>query len=109
MVLVTALKRRSGLDSETFYARWHGSHTPLSLEVHPLLHYVRNTVARSLTPEHRKNRLRFWQHVRQPVIGQIPTESPRRGDFKLPVARCAAGRAWARCEVDHWASVGVGA
>ena len=50
VVLVTALKRRSGLDSETFYARWHGSHTPLSLEVHPLLHYVRNTVARSLTP-----------------------------------------------------------
>ncbi len=34
-----------------FIQRWHGSHTPLSLEVHPLWAYVRNAVARRLTPD----------------------------------------------------------
>ena len=47
--LVTTFPRPERLDPETFYARWHGSHTPLSLEIHPLLQYNRNSVARSLT------------------------------------------------------------
>ncbi|HXX48826.1 MAG TPA: EthD domain-containing protein, partial [Myxococcota bacterium] len=37
------------LGREEFIARWHGSHTPLSLEVHPLWRYVRNAVARPLS------------------------------------------------------------
>ncbi len=48
--LVTTFPRPDRLDIETFHARWHGSHTPLSLETHPLLAYNRNSVARVLTP-----------------------------------------------------------
>lgn len=50
VTLVTTFPKPQRLDDETFYARWHGSHTPLSLEIHPLIHYVRNSVARVLTP-----------------------------------------------------------
>ena len=48
--LISTFPRPDRLDPETFYARWHGSHTPLSLEIHPLLQYNRNSVARALTP-----------------------------------------------------------
>jgi hypothetical protein len=34
---------------EAFIRQWHGSHTPLSLEVHPLWRYVRNVVERPVT------------------------------------------------------------
>lgn len=51
VALVTAFPRPDRLDEETFFAGWHGSHTPLSLEIHPLTRYVRNTLVRSLTPE----------------------------------------------------------
>jgi len=50
VALVTTFPKPDSIDDETFYARWHGSHTPLSLEIHPLLQYVRNAVARALTP-----------------------------------------------------------
>ena len=49
--LVTTFPKPERLDDATFYARWHDSHTPLSLEIHPLLRYTRNSVARPLTPE----------------------------------------------------------
>jgi len=48
---VTTLRKREDIDDETFFRNWHGSHTPLSLEIHPLTRYVRNTVVRSLTPD----------------------------------------------------------
>ena len=51
IALVTTFPKPDSLDDETFYARWHGSHGPLSLELHPLTRYVRNTVARVLTPD----------------------------------------------------------
>ena len=50
VALVTTFPKPERLDDATFYGRWHGSHTPLSLELHPLLKYVRNSVARALTP-----------------------------------------------------------
>ncbi|MEZ4217374.1 MAG: EthD domain-containing protein [Myxococcota bacterium] len=50
VALVTSFDKPAALDDDAFYARWHGSHTPLSLEIHPLLHYVRNAVVRPLTP-----------------------------------------------------------
>ena len=50
VALVTSFPKPDRLDDDFFFERWHGSHTPLSLEIHPLLHYVRNTVARVLTP-----------------------------------------------------------
>jgi hypothetical protein len=50
VALVTTFPKPERIDDETFYARWYESHTPLSLEIHPLLQYIRNTVARVLTP-----------------------------------------------------------
>jgi hypothetical protein len=50
IALVTTFPKPETIDDETFYARWHGSHGPLSLELHPLTRYVRNAVARVLTP-----------------------------------------------------------
>ena len=47
--LVTTFPKPERLDDETFYSRWHGSHTKLSLEIHPLTQYIRNSVARPLT------------------------------------------------------------
>ncbi len=49
--IVTALRPKPGITDEEFFARWHGSHTPLSLRIHPLLRYVRNTVTRAITPD----------------------------------------------------------
>ena len=50
VTLVAAFPKPDRIDDETFFRRWHGSHTPLSLEIHPLYRYVRNSVARALTP-----------------------------------------------------------
>jgi len=50
VALVTTFPKPEAIDEETFFARWHGSHGPLSLELHPLTRYVRNSVARQLTP-----------------------------------------------------------
>jgi len=49
IALVTTFPKPEKLDCETFYARWHGSHGPLSLELHPLTRYVRNAVFRPIT------------------------------------------------------------
>jgi hypothetical protein len=46
--LLTLFSRRPGLDDATFFARWHGGHTPLSLRIHPLWAYVRNVVREPL-------------------------------------------------------------
>ena len=42
--LLTLFNRKKGLDRETFIHRWHNSHTPLSLRIHPLWNYSRNVV-----------------------------------------------------------------
>lgn len=49
--LVTTFDKPAALSDDDFYARWHGSHTPLSLEIHTLSHYVRNSVVRALTKD----------------------------------------------------------
>lgn len=50
VALISTFPKPAALDDDTFYARWYGSHTPLSLEIHPLVQYIRNSVARPLTP-----------------------------------------------------------
>jgi len=50
VTLWTAFPKPARVSDEVFYARWHGSHTPLSFEIHPLWEYTRNAVARVLTP-----------------------------------------------------------
>lgn len=49
VALVTAFAQPERLDDESFFRFWHGSHTPLSLEIHPLTRYIRNTLVRPLT------------------------------------------------------------
>ena len=42
--LLTLFRRKKGLDDDTLIRRWHGKHTPMSLEIHPLWGYIRNVV-----------------------------------------------------------------
>jgi hypothetical protein len=46
---ITMFDKRSDIDDAQFFARWHGSHTPLTFEVHPVCLYVRHAVARAVT------------------------------------------------------------
>jgi len=47
--LLTLFNRKKGLDTAAFLNRWHNSHTPLSLKIHPLWNYNRNVVEHPLT------------------------------------------------------------
>ena len=42
--LLTLFRRKKGVDFDRFIDRWHNSHTPLSLKIHPLWHYNRNVI-----------------------------------------------------------------
>ncbi len=46
---LTMFDRRADIDDAQFFSRWHGSHTPLTFEVHPVCLYVRHAVARPVT------------------------------------------------------------
>jgi len=46
--LLTLFKQKKGIDHNTFIDRWHNSHTPLSLKIHPLWNYNRNVVGNKL-------------------------------------------------------------
>src|SRR5262245_23835217 len=46
---ITMFDKRADIDDARFFARWHGSHTPLTFEVHPVCLYVRHAVARAVT------------------------------------------------------------
>lgn len=50
VTLWTAFPKPERLSDEAFFERWHGHHTPLSFEIHPLWEYTRNAVWRALTP-----------------------------------------------------------
>ena len=47
--LLTLFSQKKNIDRTTFLDRWHNSHTPLSLRLHPLWHYDRNVVEEKLT------------------------------------------------------------
>lgn len=80
IALVTSFPKPDWIDDETFYARWHGSHGPLSLELHPLTRYVRNAVARVVTPG-------------APPIRAIVSESVESAAVASDVERFYGGRA----------------
>jgi len=42
--LLTLFRQKRSIDHDTFIDRWHNSHTPLSLKLHPLWNYNRNVV-----------------------------------------------------------------
>ena len=48
---ITMFDKRADIDDAQFFARWHGSHTPLTFEVHPVCLYVRHAVARAVTDD----------------------------------------------------------
>ncbi len=48
--LLTIFRRHPRLDRERFLREWHGKHTPMSLDIHPLWSYVRNTVQEIVLP-----------------------------------------------------------
>jgi hypothetical protein len=48
--LLTLFRRKPGISLDTFLDRWHNSHTPLSLRIHPLWHYNRNVVLETFSP-----------------------------------------------------------
>lgn len=47
--LLTLFRQKKSISYETFIDRWHNSHTPLSLRLHPLWNYNRNVVNEKLT------------------------------------------------------------
>lgn len=47
--LLTLFKQKKNINYDTFLDRWHNSHTPLSLKIHPLWHYNRNVVEEKLS------------------------------------------------------------
>jgi hypothetical protein len=47
--LLTLFHMKKGIDYRTFIERWHNSHTPISLKLHPLWNYNRNVVKSKLT------------------------------------------------------------
>jgi hypothetical protein len=49
--LLTLFKQKKGITYEKFIDRWHNSHTPLSLRLHPLWNYSRNVVDEKLTKD----------------------------------------------------------
>lgn len=42
--LLTLFRKSARIDRELFFARWFGEHTPMTLEIHPVIGYVRNVV-----------------------------------------------------------------
>jgi hypothetical protein len=46
--LLTLFHRKPGIDYDTFIHRWHNSHTPMSLRLHPLWNYNRNVVLQKM-------------------------------------------------------------
>jgi len=49
--LLTLLAKKKSIDYPTFIDRWHNSHTPLSLRIHPLWNYNRNVAHEKLSPD----------------------------------------------------------
>jgi hypothetical protein len=47
--LLTLFHRKPGIDYDNFIHRWHNSHTPLSLKLHPLWNYNRNVVLQTVS------------------------------------------------------------
>lgn len=71
-ILLTLLRRKPGIGTEEYIRRWHGGHTPLSLEVHPLWYYQRNVIRQPVT------------EVADPFDGIVLEACPTRADLLSP-------------------------
>jgi hypothetical protein len=50
IVTLTVFDKPPGVDDETFYGHWYGHQSPMSEWMQPRVRYVRNAIARALTP-----------------------------------------------------------
>jgi hypothetical protein len=50
VVVLTLFPKPDRLDDQAWYEHWYGTQTPMSTEVQPRTRYVRNAVARPVTP-----------------------------------------------------------
>ncbi len=50
IITLTIFDKPAGVDDETFYGHWYGHQSPMSENMQPRARYVRNAVARALTP-----------------------------------------------------------
>ena len=50
LCLLTLFCKKKGLDQSVFFDRWYNGHTPLTLKIHPVSHYVRNEVIGTAIP-----------------------------------------------------------
>ncbi len=63
--LLTLFQKKKNLDHATFLYRWHNSHTPLSLKIHPLWNYNRNVVEEHLTEDTEEQHGIVEEHFRK--------------------------------------------
>jgi hypothetical protein len=47
--LLTLFRKNPAIEYPAFYTRWYESHTPISLRIHPLWNYSRNTITEHLS------------------------------------------------------------
>ncbi len=71
-ILLTMLHKKPGISEDEFVRRWHGGHTPLSLEIHPLWYYQRNVIREPVTAE------------AEPSDGIVLEACPTRADLLNP-------------------------
>ncbi|MEI7591742.1 MAG: hypothetical protein WCK41_00815 [Actinomycetes bacterium] len=50
VVMLTLMEKPTRLSSDEWYQHWYGTQTPMSTDIQPRIRYVRNAVARPLTP-----------------------------------------------------------
>lgn len=74
VTLVAAFPKARDIDAATFFFEWQERHTPLSLSMHPLTRYVRNSVARLLTPDAPP----YWALVEERVAELRDLADPER-------------------------------
>ena len=51
VVMLTLMEQPDRMSADDWYAHWYGVQTPMSTEIQPRIRYVRNAVARPLTPD----------------------------------------------------------
>ena len=51
VVMLTLMEQPERMSADEWYTHWYGTQTPMSTEIQPRIRYVRNAVARPLTPD----------------------------------------------------------
>ena len=73
--LLTLFNQKPSIDYHTFINRWHNSHTPLSLRLHPLWNYNRNVIEKT-----GENSLESWDGI---VEEHLRTKSDLLNPFRF--------------------------